>query len=260
MTGIEGLSVSGDNNSVLVDGDTLAGITNISGGPAGKLVTGEAALDLTGKGVFGLAVHSSKATGTTFTADTKATAFTVFGGTGDDTLQTSSFAFTASEREAVFNTSSIDIIRDTSGIYGDQSANTIVGTAATDNIQAGAGADRITGAAGPDFLAGGAGDDTFVFNLPSEGADTIGDFAVGADVLEFSAAGFGGGLTAGMDVATVYGSSGDATFGSSTERFHYDTSSSTLYFDADGNNPGAAVALAQFANGVVVGPNDLLIV
>ncbi|MBR1157157.1 calcium-binding protein, partial [Bradyrhizobium sp. JYMT SZCCT0428] len=259
LTNISGLSVG--TNSVLVDSDTLTGFTGISGNSGGKVVTGEAGLDLTGKAVSGLTIHSSNVTGTTFTVDSKATGFQVFGGTGDDTLQTSSFAFTASEREAVFNTTSIDVIRDTSGIYGDQSANTIVGSAATDNIQGGAGADRITGAAGPDFLLGGADADTFAFNLPSEGVDTIGDFVVGADILEFSAAGFGGGLVAGMGAATVYGSSSDATFGSSTERFHYDTSSSTLYFDADGSASGtAAVALAQFANGVVLSPDDLLIV
>ncbi|WFU25382.1 cadherin-like domain-containing protein [Bradyrhizobium sp. CB1717] len=259
LTGIETLSVG--DNTALVDGDTLTGITSISGSSTSKLVTGEASLDLTGKTVSGLTIHSSNATGTTFTVDSKATGFQVFGGDGSDTLQTSSFAFTASEREAIFFSLSIETIRDTSGIYGDETANMIVGTAAADNIQGGAGADRLTGAGGPDFLAGGADADTFVFNLPSEGVDTVGDFVSGADVLEVSAAGFGGGLVAGMNVASVYGSSSDATFGSSTERFHYDTSSSTLYFDADGSASGtAAVALAQFANGIVLDPDGLLIV
>ena len=100
---------------MLVDGDTLTGITNISGSSTGKIVTGEAALDLTGKTVSGLTIHSSNAAGTTFTVDSKGTAFQVFGGAGDDTLQTSSFAFTASEREAIFFNSSIETIVDTEG-------------------------------------------------------------------------------------------------------------------------------------------------
>jgi Ca2+-binding RTX toxin-like protein len=89
--------------------------------------------------------------------------------------------------------------------------------------------------------------------------DTITDFLSGTDKLEFSAAGFGGGLTAGMDPATVFGSSNDATFASATERFHFDSSTSTLYFDADGSDPGAPVALVQFQNNVVLRSGDWLI-
>lgn len=80
-------------------------------------------------------------------------------------------------------------------------------------------------------------------------------------MLEVSATGFGGGLTAGMDPATVFGSSNDATFASATERFHFDTSSDTLYFDADGSDTGAtAVAIAQFPNNAVLQPSDWLFV
>ncbi len=174
-------------------------------------------------------------------------AFLIYGGPGSDTIETSSFAFTAAERDAVFNASSIDIIHDTSGFYGNGTDNTITGTAAADVIEGGGGDDRLTGAGGPDTIAGGAGADTFVFNFPSEGKDTIGDFVSGTDKLEFSATGFGGGLTAGIDPTAVYGLSADASFASATERFHYDTSTDTLYFDPDGSNPGAtAVAIAQF--------------
>ena len=39
-----------------------------------------------------------------------------------------------------------------------------------------------------------------------------------------------------MDSSTVFGSSGDATFASASEQFHYDTSIDTLYFDVDGSD------------------------
>ena len=59
-----------------------------------------------------------------------------------------------------------------------------------------------------------------------------------------------------MDPA-VFGSSGDATFASASERFHYDTSIDTLYFDVDGSDDGAtAVALAQFSNNVALQWSD----
>jgi uncharacterized protein len=43
--------------------------------------------------------------------------------------------------------------------------------------------DRIVGGAGNDTITGGPGNDTFVFNSPSDGVDTITDFALGSDVL-----------------------------------------------------------------------------
>jgi Ca2+-binding RTX toxin-like protein len=260
LTGIETLSLTGDNETVLVDGDALTGVTTISGGSTNKIVTGQAALDLTGKSVSGVTIQSSNATGTTFTVDNKTTAFQVLGGLGADTLETTSFAFTALERQAIFNTSSIELIHDTSGLYGNETNNTLTGTASADNIQGGGGDDRLTGDGGTDSLAGGADSDTFVFNFPSEGMDTIGDFVSGTDRLEISAAGFGGGLTAGTDPATVFGSSSNADF-TSTERFHLDTSSDTLYFDADGSGGMAtAVAIAQFPNQAVLQPSDWVFV
>ena len=83
-------------------------------------------------------------------------------------------------------------------------------------------------------------------------AKTITDFGSG-DKLEFSASGFGRRLTAGTDPATVFGTSTDAIFGSAAERFHYDTTANTLYFDADGSGTNAAaVAIADFSNHAVL--------
>jgi len=82
-------------------------------------------------------------------------------------------------------------------LAGNGGANVLRGLAGNDQLGGGLGADRLIGGAGLDRLAGGGGADTFVFNAPSEGRDTITDFVRGTDRLEFSVAGFGGGLTAG---------------------------------------------------------------
>jgi Ca2+-binding RTX toxin-like protein len=122
------------------------------------------------------------------------------------------------------------------------------------------GNDFILGGIGNDTLAGEAGADTFVFNFSNEGGDVVTDFIEGTDLIQISASGFGGGLTAGMDLTSIFGSSGDPTFGSATERFHFDTSTGMLWFDADGSDPGASVALAKFLNNNNLQQDDLLIV
>ena len=212
LSGIEALNIGGVV-TVLIDGDTLTGITSLSGSATDKISTGEATLDLTGKDIFGLTVHSDNVVGTTFIVDSKADAFQIFGGDGDDTLQANGITFDALEREAIFGTTSIETIVDDSGIFGNDAANTLAGTAGADTIQGGGGTDRITGGDGADSLTGGAHADTFVFNAPSEGMDTISDFASGTDKIEISAAGFGGGLVGGVtDPASVFGVSADSDF------------------------------------------------
>ena len=132
-------------------------------------------------------------------------------------------------------------------ITGGAGADTIDGGAGVDTINGGAGADTITGGAGADALTGGTGADHFVFLATTDGTDTIADFNSGqADVIDILVSAFGGGLTTGTDPATVFASSANSTFGSATERFHYNTATGTLLYDADGNGAGAAVTLATF--------------
>ena len=175
----------------LVDADALADISVIQGSTSGKIITSEATLDLTGKTVQTITVESSNATGTTFTVDNKTTAFQVRGGPGADTLQTSSFAFTPLEREAIFNTSLIDVIIDTDGIFGNNEANILQADPAGSVIFAGGGDDELISDIGDDTFTGGGGDDTHKFVLNS-GNDIITDFVPGAgtdDVLDFTALG-----------------------------------------------------------------------
>ena len=70
-------------------------------------------------------------------------------------------------------------------IFGGDGNDTIDGGAGNDSMDGGAGNDTIWGDAGDDRMTGGDGADIFVFN-DGHGNDTITDFDVDQDVLEFS--------------------------------------------------------------------------
>ena len=77
---------------------------------------------------------------------------------------------------------------------------TITGSPGNDTLIGGPGDDTLIGGLGADTLTGGAGHDHFVYQSAAEGGDTIKDFAVADDSLNFSASGFGAGLIAGQQL------------------------------------------------------------
>jgi hypothetical protein len=151
------------------------------------------------------------------------------------------------------------------GSYGD----TLTGAnLANDWMSGGAGNDTFSGGSGDDWIIGGAGNDTIavgtgndhIFYYESnEGTDTITDFkASGSDRLALRGGAFnfspGATLdgTAGVTQNFVTGSSPTAP--NAIPTFLFNTSNSTLSFDADGSGGGSAVAIAIF-NGTSVAPN-----
>ena len=85
-------------------------------------------------------------------------------------------------------------------------------------------------------MTGGTGNDSFAFLQTTDGPGTITDFnnLTETDHIAISASGFGGGLTAGMDVSGSFETSGDGQFSGSGAVFHFDSVNQTLYFSADG--------------------------
>ncbi|PWB58500.1 MAG: hypothetical protein C3F17_18490, partial [Bradyrhizobiaceae bacterium] len=172
------------------------------------------------------------------------------------------------------------LVGSTSGetINGGDSNDVIVARAGTDQLLGGDGNDLLLGGAGVDTLVGGAGADVlhggllgdiFRYASTADGgpsiadADHILDFGDVGDLFHVLQGGAGfadGGLSTGSQ-ATVFGKSADATFGSDAERFHYDTSTNTLWYDADGSDGGhAAVALARLENGYDLQGNQINVV
>jgi hypothetical protein len=135
-------------------------------------------------------------------------------------------------------------------IYGGSGSDTLSGNGGNDTIIGRGGNDIITGGTGTDTLTGGTGADHFRYEGPIDGADHILDFSSAeGDSIDILLSGFSGaGLAAGNPTAAQFGSDGTNNFGAA-ERFHFNTATHTLLYDADGGAGGsAAVALAILDN------------
>jgi Ca2+-binding RTX toxin-like protein len=148
----------------------------------------------------------------------------------------------------------------TTVLTGTSGDDIIIGTVGGETLAGAAGSDILVVNSGSHTLTGGSGDDIFAFEVVPDGANSITDFdnVVDDDLIAISASAFGGGLTAGMDVASVFESSSDGAFIVPESRFHYNTSSGELLYSSDGGMSVAVVATLQA--GVLLNASDLLIV
>ncbi|WP_121970207.1 Ig-like domain-containing protein [Leptolyngbya sp. BC1307] len=140
------------------------------------------------------------------------------------------------------------------------SGSKLVGTEHDDWLIGNSGNNVIEGGNGRDELLGGGGADIFVYKDPTHGKDKIVDFSSN-DILQISAAGFGGGLSAGMTLDSssfISGSNPSATSNKAT--FLYNTSSKMLSFDRDGTGGASAFEIATFTNGFSLQSNQIDIV
>jgi Ca2+-binding RTX toxin-like protein len=137
----------------------------------------------------------------------------------------------------------------------------LIATNGTESLVGGSGNDVLIGGSGSHTMTGGGGNDTFAFLHTSDGPGVITDFnnTTQHDHIAISAAGFGGGLTAGMDASSTFETSGDNQFSGDGAQFHFDTANQTLYFSADGSQ-GNAHAVTSMQAGVTLTAHDLLIV
>jgi Ca2+-binding RTX toxin-like protein len=128
------------------------------------------------------------------------------------------------------------ITRILSGRAGD---DILIGFTSAETFIGGAGADRITT---------GIGYDTVSYSLASEGADIITDFNVLDDIIQVSASGFGGGLTAGEVIDSSQFLLGTAAT-TSSHRFIFTQPTGQLFYDIDGNGSTMQTLLATLTPG-----------
>ncbi len=148
-------------------------------------------------------------------------------------------------------------------ITGTAAADVLVGTDAVDTINGLALNDTITGGAGNDNLTGGTGADTFVVSgvtALTNGSDTIADFALVDDTIQFSLAAVNaataGGLVAGAVAASNFVSGAAAL--DANDYFVYNAGA--LSFDADGSGVGGAVLLITLTGAPVLTVADIVLV
>jgi Ca2+-binding RTX toxin-like protein len=133
-------------------------------------------------------------------------------------------------------------------LIGSTVANRLFGIGGSDSLNGLAGADSLDGGQGIDTLTGGLGNDTFVFMKVAQADDIITDFSsTGAgnnDQIAVSAAGFGGGLVAGVLSGAFFQSRADNVAQDADDRFIFNTTSRTVWFDADGTGALGPVLVA----------------
>ncbi len=145
------------------------------------------------------------------------------------------------------------------------SIENLVGSAFDDILIGNAGANVLEDGKGNDRLTGGGGPDSFVMRGPGDGVDVITDFGVG-DRLEFSAFGFGGGLTAGVKLGTAPSPTGSLVAAAvpvplgAGPVFLYDTDDGGLSFDRDGAGGTAAVPVATLLGAPALTVDDFVFI
>ncbi|MBE9106088.1 hypothetical protein IQ229_14400 [Nostoc cf. edaphicum LEGE 07299] len=172
------------------------------------------------------------------------------GGDGDDFLYASAFYDVSGE-----NTLNGGVGNDTlevgtsTGNYlldgGDGNDSLIASYSSGNNntLKGGNGDDTLTGGYGNNSLYGEGGIDTFVLDTVfNEGLDLIRDFDATNELIQVSAAGFGG-LSAGVLETSQFTLGESAT--TSTQRFIYNSTTGALFFDLDGS--AGAFTQVQFA-------------
>jgi serralysin len=141
-----------------------------------------------------------------------------------------------------------------SGLAGNDSLESSGGD---DILIGGTGNDTLTGVQGSDRLLGGSGNDRFRFLSPLEGGDTIADFKAADDSIQISAAGFGGGLTAGRISAKQFRRGTGAV--DANDRFIYNNNGA-LFFDVDGVGGQAQVQLATLVGVPTITAKNIIVI
>ena len=147
-------------------------------------------------------------------------------------------------------------------IRGDLQANSFNGLGGADNLDGAGGADILRGGTGLDRLTGGLGNDVFRFMTLDEMGDTVTDFrnAAGDNDRFQIAAAVGGGLVAGTLAAANFQIRADNLAQDSTDRFIFNTTDQTLWYDEDGNGTIAAVLVADLQAGASLTFADIQII
>lgn len=193
---------------------------------------------------------------------------TIGGGNGNDTINggdQGDLIFGGDGDDSIGGGMGLDTIDGGSGndtILGALGADMIFGNLGFDEIHGNDGNDTITGGMGNDQLTGGADADSFAFASPgvaNDGIDTITDFASGADTIQISAAGYGGGLVADVTPALV-NVADHAAVASGPGQFIFQTSNQTLWWDANGGSGADAVEVAVLTDVATLQASDIHVV
>lgn len=199
----------------------------------------------------------------------------LIGGDGDDTYQLNQIDLIIEDANGgidtvisnvsytlVANVENLSLYNSTDG-NGNSSNNQIIALGrGINNLSGGDGNDYLEGGFGSDTLTGGTGIDYFVLNSPNNGVDKIVDFVAAVDKILVSATTFGGGLVAGVALASKQLSVGTSSKATTLDqRFIYNKGNGTLHFDADGNQTQfSSIKIATLSNLSAISEIDLMVI
>ncbi|MEM7062639.1 MAG: calcium-binding protein [Cyanobacteria bacterium P01_B01_bin.77] len=182
----------------------------------------------------------------------------IFGGDGDDLIRGDLNRRDTQDEISGGN----DILHGGKGndrIGGKTGDDQLYGDEGNDELWGGLGNDLLVGGQGEDILTGLTGADTFRFNSFDEGSDTVTDFdQLQGDKLEILGTGFADDLVKGVLSADAFVLGSSAI--NADDRFVYDQSTGSLFFDADGSGTRAAVKIADLSNNANLTHGDILVI
>ena len=131
-------------------------------------------------------------------------------------------------------------------LNGNGGQDLLMGEGGNDRLSGGKNDDTLAGGIGRDTLTGGSGADNFVFDsrLSAGNVDTIVDFRHRSDHILLDADIFRELEVGGLLKAQFHAAAGATAAHDADDRIIYDTSTGTLYYDADGKGGAAAIAFA----------------
>lgn len=167
--------------------------------------------------------------------------------------------------DAIFGQDGDDMLVGDTGndrLFGGAGGDRLLGGMQPDHLDGGDGNDTLVGGAEHDRLLGGAGADIFFWEDATEGRDRLLDLESGHDRLAFSATGFGGGLTPGLDLAASgqFVANGTGLSEAASGQFVHDTVRHHLWWDADGTGAGARQLIAILPGPIALHASDLIVV
>lgn len=144
-------------------------------------------------------------------------------------------------------------------ISGGGGKDTLSGGDGNDTLIGNGGNDTLIGGLGDDILNGGDGADLFLLNALT-GVDTIQDFTVGTDRIQFDDKVFADIFNGSSNTLDAqYFISGTEALTSNQHIIH-DSNTGTILYDADGSGAGAAITIAQVTAGLILSSDDFQVI
>uniref|UniRef100_UPI00262CFEA3 calcium-binding protein n=1 Tax=Novosphingobium sp. TaxID=1874826 RepID=UPI00262CFEA3 len=243
LTGSDSANVlsGGLGNDTLMGGD---GADTLEGGDGDDVINGEGAGSAVRNAVDTATYANASAGVTVSLAITTAQAT---GGAGTDTLS---------------SIGNLEGSRFADTLTGNVGVNRLFGDAGDDRLDGGFGDDTLAGGQGADTLTGGAGRDTFVLDFPDPvGAfDRVSDFTRFADRIAVSSFDFSALALEplGTMSASLFALGPVAT--TADQHFIFDSTDSSLYYDADGSGAGAQIKIAVLTGVMTLTSTDFILV